>query len=83
MVWIACKTETALKNLHERVKEMMEQENKGREGNYVACVIHVSDSQILKQNSVLLLLCTALCFMVVGQNFEESRISRIEKFASS
>lgn len=83
MVWIGCKTETVLKNLHERVKEMIEQENKGRERNYVACVIHVSDSLILKQNSVLLLLCTALCFMVVGQNFEESRISRIEKFASS
>lgn len=67
MVWIRCKTETGLKNLHERVKQMIGQENKGREGNYVACVIHVSDSQTLKQNSVLfLLLCAALCFMVVA-----------------
>lgn len=53
--------------LAQKSKQMIGQENKGREGNYVACVLRVSDSQILKQNSVLLLLlCTALCFMVVA-----------------
>lgn len=66
MVWTRRKTETSLKNVHKRVKQMIGQGNKGREGNYMASVIRVSDSQILKQNPVLILLfCTALCFMVV------------------
>lgn len=47
---------------------MIGQENEGTERrSYLACVLQqVSDSQILKQNPVLILLCdAALCLVVV------------------
>lgn len=65
--------------LQKTVKHMIGQENEGTERSYLACVLQqISDSQILKQNPVLILLSdAALCLVVVVQSFEENYLLQI------